>query len=175
MFFFGGFCCALMITSWIASVRASSAPQTEAIPDSARMHINGGRAVGNGGGGVKIGGVQPSFLPIDRTPIFTNFTLASEPQSLDGFDCRDCTFKDVELTYSGGAYHLENAKFSGTTRLVLTGAAANTLAFVQFMQDIASGLPGVPPPPNKPIERKATAKKPMTRMDATAPFIGGSK
>jgi hypothetical protein len=161
-----------MTTSWIGSVRASSSPQTETIPDSRRGHVNGGGAIGNGGEGVLIEGAQPSFLPIDRTPIFNNYTLANESQQLDGFDCRGCTFRDVELTYSGGAYHIENARFSGTTRLVLTGAAANTLAFLQFMQGIASGLPGVPPLPNKPVERRATAKKPMTGMDITAPFIG---
>jgi hypothetical protein len=114
-------------------------------------------------------------LPIEKTPIFNYSTIAEGSQQLDGFDCRHCVFKDVRLGYGGGAYHLEDATFSGTTSLVLTGAAANTVAFLQFMQGIAKGLPGVPAPSNRPIERKTIAKKTMTKMAVTAPFIGRSK
>jgi hypothetical protein len=59
-----------VITSCISRVKASSAPQTEVIPDSMRTHFNGGSAVGASGAGVVIEGGKPIFLPIDRTPIF---------------------------------------------------------------------------------------------------------
>jgi len=125
--------------------------------------ISGGRVFGLGTG-VLIGGAIPTFLSITIS--------GTSSQPLDGLDCRGCTFNDTVLKYSGGAYNLEGAKITGTTHLVLEGAAANTVAFLEFMHGIASGVPSASFPPNRPIERRAIAKKPMTKMDFTAPFIG---
>jgi hypothetical protein len=134
--------------------------------------ISGGRVFGLGTG-VLIGGAIPTFLSIEQVPTFKDITISgTSSQPLDGLDCRGCTFNDTVLKYSGGAYNLEGAKITGTTHLVLEGAAANTVAFLEFMHGIASGVPSASFPPNRPIERRAIAKKPMTKMDFTAPFIG---
>jgi len=119
-----------------------------------------------------IEGAIPSFRPLESTPIFEDFTFASVGQPLDGLDCRGCKFNNVTLRYSGGAYNLDNAQFSGTTRLVLEGAAANTLAFLKLLNGLSTGIPLASLPPNKPLERKARAKKPDAKIDFTAPFIG---
>ena len=164
--FFAGFVCAFLLID-LPSVSAQGG-------DNGRSVFIGGGARGFGpvGGLVKIAGVTPLFAPLEKTPIFKGFEFVNGRQSLDGLDCRGCTFTDVELRYGGGAYHLEGSKFSGTTRLVYEGAAANTLAFVQFMQGIAKGMPGVALPQNKPVIRRTTAKNPGITVDTTAPFIG---
>jgi hypothetical protein len=93
----------------------------------------------------------------------------SIPQMLDGLDCKECTFKDVTLTYAGGAYNFDHCNFSGTTRVVLSGAAANTMAILPLLQAITRGVPPKPPTPQKPTEQTATAKQLMT-VSFASPF-----
>ena len=166
-----GSCCGFLLNSRVPVVAAST-PNPQANAAAPQRSIFRGGGVSNSGTGVLIGGGIPAFIPLDRTPIFEDFNFSDVGQPLDGLDCRGCTFKDTRLTYSGGAYHLENANFSGTTTLVLTGAAANTVALLQFMNGLARGMPSMSLPPRKPIQRKAIAKKPLPKIDFTAPFIG---
>src|SRR6266849_10983167 len=46
---------------------------------------------------------------------------------------------DSAIKYNGGNVVLDNAKFSGKPRLVLNGAAANTVRFLAFWQAFTSG------------------------------------
>src|SRR5438477_11575410 len=74
-------------------------------------------------------GAEPS-VPSLLGNVFTGAQISGGTQPLDGFECDGCTFKDVTFTYAGGAARITNPKFSGATRLVLKGAAANTAVTV---------------------------------------------
>jgi hypothetical protein len=124
---------------------------------------------------VVIRGGIPVVPDIVKTPIFDQMEVsAGGVQALDSLDCRNCSFEDATLTYGGGAFNLVGLKTSGTTTVKLTGAAANTYAFLKFMEQIGKGVEGTGAnfPISRPIERKTVTKKPMTKMTVTAPFIG---
>lgn len=169
--FIMGACCGFLLNHRVPIVAASALNPQASAPRPQRSIFHGG-GVGNSGTGVLIQGAIPSFIPLDSTPIFEDFTFFNVGQPLDGLDCRGCKFSDVTLRYSGGPYNLDNAQFSGTTRLVLEGAAANTLAFLKLLNGLSTGIPPASLPPKKPIERKARAKKTLPKIDFTAPFIG---
>jgi hypothetical protein len=65
------------------------------------------------------------------------------------------------LEYSGGAYNLQNARFSGVTRVVLMGAAANTVAILPVLEAIVAGQKPKPANPNTPIIKTAAATTPQ--------------
>jgi uncharacterized protein YjbI with pentapeptide repeats len=167
-----GFACALLLTSGLGSVSASSQPMRNGLVPHNRMVVDGSRFSGNKQG-IAIDGAIPEFRPLETTPIFNNVTIsANESQDLDGLDCRGCTFNGAMMRYSGGAFNLENANFSGTTRLELSGAAANTVAFLKFMDGLAKGVAPKSFPQNKPVHKQAIAKNPLPKLDFTAPYIG---
>jgi|ERR1039457_1260083 hypothetical protein len=110
-------------------------------------------------------------------PPLSNLTLHSigivnEGQILDGLTCEDCDFINANLMYGGGSFRLKNIKVSGTTRLTLTGAAANTEALLNFFKGIELGTVVPASTPEVPIKKATVAKKPMTKLDFTPPFIG---
>lgn len=110
-------------------------------------------------GGIGIEGevpIVPSRLFVVKGSVF-----ADEPQQLDGLDCTDCTFDNVRLTYGGGEVRLRNAKFVGTTRVVLTGAARNAFAVMVLANAIARGNPKPKAVPRMET-RLALAKAPIT-------------
>jgi hypothetical protein len=166
-----GACSSFLLNIRAPIVAASALNPQASAPRPQRTIFHGGGA-GNSGTGVLIQGAIPSFIPLENTPIFEDFTFFNTGQPLDGLDCRGCKFNDVTLRYGGGAFNLDNTQFSGTTRLVLEGAAANTLAFLKLMNGLSTGIPPASLPPNKPVERRARAKKPVPKIDFTAPFIG---
>lgn len=143
----------------VTFAQAPSVPPPEK-PPSHRMIFKGGGAKGAGPGsaGVRVQGTIPTFLPLEQTPIFENFTFFDEAQDLDGIECTRCTFNNVTLRYSGGAYKLTDDIFTGTTRVELGGAAANTISFIALLQAIAAGQKAEPPNPNRPVLKAATAK-----------------
>jgi len=162
----------LLASRWIISVAAA---QNGEPPIAGRMVFAGGSATGTGHNtGVEIKGVIPAFPPIEKMPVFMQFLIASAKQPLDGLDCRGCTFDNVNLEYGGGAYNLEDPHFSGTTTLTLTGAAANTVGLLRLLEDIDHDIPGLPTEfqPNKPVHKEATARKPITHMTVTSPYLG---
>ncbi len=169
--FIVGACCGFLLNNRVPSVVASPLNRQASVPKPQRAIFHGG-GVANAGTGVLIQGAIPSFIPLENTPIFEGYRFSNVGQPLDGLDCHDCTFDNTVLRYGGGAFNLENVRFSGTTKLVLDGAAANTLAFLKFMNSLPTGVPLASPPPNKPIERKARAKNPLPKVDFTPPFIG---
>jgi hypothetical protein len=115
----------------------------------------------------------PQFAPLKNNPIFLNDALISPKEvPLDGLDCRKCTFEDAPFIYAGGPFNLEDSKFKGTFTVDFVGAAANTLALVDFMQHVSNGSREIPAAPNKAVQRRSTASKPMTQLTAKAPFIG---
>jgi len=72
---------------------------------------------------------------------------------LDGYSCVRCEFEGLTLRYGGGVYQLDHSKFGGKVSLQLSGAAANTVA---FLSNLGLGICKLPTPmerpnPNKPI------------------------
>lgn len=166
-----GMCCGLLLNNRTPIVVASSLGPQASTPGPHRMVFHGG-GVSNSGTAVAIQGAIPAFIPLDKTPIFEDFTISNSGQSLDGLDCRGCAFDNARLRYGGGAFNFENVKFSGTTRLVFEGAAANTIAFLRFLNGLSVGTPIESPAPNKPIRKRATTPKPLPEINFTPPFIG---
>lgn len=80
-------------------------------------------------------------------------------QQLDGLDCVNCVFKDVTFEYGGGSFHLTNSSFSGPIRVNFKGAAANTLAVLEFIGALNSGSHPQPLKARTPIPQIATSKQ----------------
>jgi hypothetical protein len=168
-----GFCSALII--WALPVVSAFTAERQLEDDPRRPVFDGGSigATQSVAAAVGIGGVIPQvrgfgpFVPIFKNEQFFNATA----QQLDGLDCRDCNFRNVQFTYGGGVYRLVNAKFSGVTSISLVGAAANTLAFLQLLQGMSQGNATRAPSKNKPIVRQSVTKTKL-KIDFSAPYIG---
>jgi len=174
---------------------ALSVPQSEH-PGSSRPTVNwpdwhgtvfmGGSAAG-AGNAVNLEGIGavPFFNTLNHMPTFKRFTISKSGQSLDGLNCEDCQFEGARLRYGGGVVNLKGSTFSGTTELELEGAAANTVALLEFLKAIPEGgLKYKLPTPNRPITKKFASTRPPApapekaptpqpqKMDFTAPYIG---
>jgi hypothetical protein len=112
------------------------------------------------------GGV-PEVPPVRNFVEDSHFEGGS--QMLDGLSCKGCTFKDTTLAYGGGAFTLVDCNFSGNTRVVLSGAAVNTLSILPLLQALAKGTPPTAPPPKKPIEKNAIAPQ-LVKVNFASPF-----
>jgi hypothetical protein len=167
-----GVVCGLMFDGRAHEVMGSTTDSQSPPSTEGRRVFKGVKISNFGSVGLSIDRSVPQFIPIEKTPVFEELEISGEEQALDGLDCRSCTFSDSTLEYGGGAFNFTNVKFSGKTRLVLTGAAANTVAFLQFMHGIDKGIPSASLPPNRPIEKTAITKKPLGKIDFTAPYIG---
>jgi hypothetical protein len=88
---------------------------------------------------------------------------------LDGLSCKDCTFQNVTLEYSGGAYSLINCRFSKPVRVVLKGAAANTIGLLAFIESLNAGEKPKPLKPNVPQYRVAENAQTIT-ADFISPY-----
>jgi hypothetical protein len=95
-------------------------------------------------------------------------------QQLDGLRCDGCRFDDAVLTYGGGNFELKNVTISGTARLQLTGAAANTVALIDALESIGLDSNAILPNliPQRPINKTVTIKKPTRKLDLRPPFTG---
>src|SRR5215472_14910878 len=93
-----------------------------------------------GGAGV------PTVPPI--TQHFTNFGLAVPGGAfgVDGSECVRCEFSGAVLRYGGGNFQFTDFKFSGPVRFELTGAAANTVIFMRFVEALAANQKPLPKP-----------------------------
>jgi hypothetical protein len=94
---------------------------------------------------------------------------------LDGRYSHRDVLKNITLIYGGGSYSMEGAQLSGTTRIELIGAAANTVHFLQqfrFLPEPPVVIPfSDPAPTNKPI----TIGQPMRTTihgDFVSPYDG---
>jgi hypothetical protein len=87
--------------------------------------------------------------------IFENGTTVD----VDGMNISNSIFRNgVVLRYGGGAFNFTNASMDGTEQIVLVGAAANTVAFLQQTSALAPAKPE-PIVPNRPINRTVERKK----------------
>jgi hypothetical protein len=76
-------------------------------------------------------------------PPMTKDSFTGGNQQLDGLNCGKCAFKNMTLTYGGGAYNIPAFTFDHV-RIQLVGASANTVRVLMLMQAMRS-LPANPP------------------------------
>jgi hypothetical protein len=168
-FTLGAVCSFLLFGSQTLTLAQSSAPQAPSpVPPATRCVIDGLTAKGVGGKVFEFG-TEPKVLGFG--PAVCRATIEDSTQSLDGLNCTDCVFTNATLEYSGGAYNFVRTSFIGTTRVVLKGPAANTVATLPLLEAIAAGSAEPPPNPNRPILKSATAKTPV-RIDWRSPYSG---
>jgi hypothetical protein len=98
-------------------------------------------------------------VPALRHIVFTKGAFTGGTQQLDGLECESCLFDNVTFTYGGGAVRLVNPSISGPIRVELTGAAANTVAVIQYLQAIDANRQPAPINPRTPILKSATARR----------------
>lgn len=117
-------------------------------------------------------GSEPTIPPL-RSNVFHGASLNGVKQPLDGFECEQCTFRNVTFTYAGGAVRLVNPKIDGPFTLELKGPAANALGVIQYLQAIGGQRKPAPAPivPNRPIIRTASASTTFTE-DFITPYSG---
>jgi hypothetical protein len=156
-------------TSTLAQARSSSLSSDGKPYNMVGMidEASKGEAVGFSPNGLP--NVPPIMMRVSRLKI-TN----GGSQTIDGLLCDNCEFHDATLKYSGGAFQFTNFKFTGTTKVEVSGAAANTFAFMRLMNAIAAGSPAPKVEPNKPLEQIAIAKVAFT-ASLRSPFIGPGK
>lgn len=88
---------------------------------------------------------------------------------LDGLECESCTFDNPVLEYGGGAFDLKDTTFKGQVTIQYTGAAANTIALIGYMNGISAPRPSAAvnpkvtpkPLPPKPLPPKPPRNKPF--------------
>lgn len=122
---------------------------------------------------------QRGTISTGRAPVVVPGIVASSHDAdvtgmnivLDGYSCVRCDFRDTTLMYGGGVYVLDHSKMEGTANVVLTGAAANTVA---FLSNLGLGLCKLPTPmerpnPNRPITQVARFEQPVM-IDLRSPY-----
>ena len=80
---------------------------------------------------------------------------------VDGSECVRCVFDGPVLRYSGGNFQFTDYSFSGPVRVEFTGAARNTLLFLQFVQSLAAGHAPKQEVPNTSVLKTVTLKEPI--------------
>ncbi len=105
-------------------------------------------------------GLAPSVPPLGIA--VTDVGLKGVAQQLDGLNCEKCTFTDVVFEYAGGNFRCVDCTFTGSTRLILKGAAANTAVMLRLFQSLNTppapkGTIPVPQPRVIPIDNSVQA------------------
>jgi hypothetical protein len=115
-----------------------------------------------------IGGANAPVVPPIRQH-FTDFgavEIHGFAFDVDGVECVRCVFTNGPvLRYGGGNFQFTDFKFSGPVRFELTGAAANTIIFMRFIEALAANQKALPKPElskNAPIVRAIEVKEEIT-------------
>jgi hypothetical protein len=111
---------------------------------------------------------QPSVPGLG--PPMKNMGFVSGMQPIDGLDCSGCFFENTTLLYSGGAFKLTDAKVNGNVRIEFSGAAANTLALLQFLTSLSKGQKPSAPLIPKPDIRDMKFTSAITNVNWNTPF-----
>jgi len=118
--------------------------------------------------GIVAEGAEPIVPPL-RGIVVSASSFGNLTQPLDGLDLENCEFRNVTLEYSGGAFRLRNASFSGPIRVQLKGAAANTLVLLRFLDAMAASRAPINPEKGKPLDKTTTAKY-TQKVDLVSPY-----
>ena len=97
------------------------------------------------------------------TQHYANFGVSATnlAYDVDGSECVRCVFDSPVLRYSGGNFQFTDDSFSGPVRIEFTGAARNTLLFLQFVQGLAAGHAPKQEMPNTSVLKTVTVQEPM--------------
>jgi hypothetical protein len=106
----------------------------------------------------------PDAVPVVPNAIahFSDVEIEVDDQQIDGLDCLRCTLKTPVLTYGGGPFRFSDSRISGPVRIILKGAAANTVVFLSLVQGTNLVKPPQPSKPNAPILKVANTTEPIT-------------
>jgi hypothetical protein len=110
------------------------------------------------------GGGTPIVPPISQH--FKNFGIVGMPGvafGVDGVECVHCVLNGPVLRYGGGNFQFSEFQISGPVRVEFTGAARNTLIFLQLIQGLAAGqAPKQSLPSKDPILKTALVTETLT-------------
>ena|SRR5437016_8405177 len=109
------------------------------------------------GGGAGI----PTVPPIAQHYTDFGVSATNSAYDVDGSECVRCVFDAPVLRHSGGNFQFTDYSFSGPVRVEFTGAARNTLLFLQFVQGLAAGQAPKQEMPNTSILKTAKVKEPV--------------
>lgn len=168
-----GVCSVLALN--LSGIQTSPVPQMPKRPDLPKVpETFPPNPMGKEAEAIGIGDFSPVIPGLaDLAPKGEHLTAAR--QRLDGLRCIGCTFNGVTFEYAGGATNLVNAKFTGPVRIELSGAAANTVAVVAFLQMAARGKKPTMPNPNVPMVKTANVQIDIGTADLVTPFNGATK
>jgi hypothetical protein len=97
----------------------------------------------------------------------------SQYVELDGRNSYGESFEDATtIVYGGGPYHMQRAKFNGTVKIELIGAAANTAHFLETFGFVKNGETHEGPSPeemNTPIKKTTHT---TIKGDFVSPYDG---
>lgn len=114
----------------------------------------------------------PSAVPV-VPPVTTVETSGNTIEGmvfdLDGVNSTGDVFENATIEYGGGSFRLIQPKFSGPIRLRLKGAAANTLALLQYIQAVEAGQRPKRTVPRQPLQQVAQITNAMT-ADLISPY-----
>jgi len=121
---------------------------------------------------VAVSGAVPVVPPLRHIVVGGHGTVANTEYPVDGLETSGLKFVNVTFKYGGGAYKLENVTVTPPVNIRLSGAAANTFAFLTSFGLV--GCPNAQPPrpqinPNEPILRKASLNE-TVKTDLISPY-----
>lgn len=121
---------------------------------------------------LRVEGAVPIVPPLRHIGVGGHGTVANTEYAVDGLETSGLKFVNVTFMYGGGAYKLANVTVTPPVNIQLTGAAANTFAFLTSFGLI--GCPSAQPKrpqidPNKPILRTIDLSEPIMR-DLISPY-----
>jgi hypothetical protein len=87
-------------------------------------------------------GSIPILPPLSGTKL-NRLGLGGGRWTLDGIDCDSCTFRDLNLEYSGGLVRCENCSFDGDVTLSLKGAALDGWFVTQWFIALEKNNPSL--------------------------------
>lgn len=101
--------------------------------------------------GISIGnGLVPVVPPLSGESSNSTFGNGTSI-GLDGFNCEHCTFENMTFIYGGGAFNIPQFTFVGQTRVIVKGAAQNTVQLLALLGMLGQkSTPPGPPPAFRP-------------------------
>jgi hypothetical protein len=140
-----------------------------------RGRVNGATLVGGEQAVALPSTVIPRLINLNWMPIIEGSYLSSRSQVLDGLDCRGCVLENSHFIYSGGPFNFSNTTIRGSVSIEYRGAAANTIAMIDFVKGLGLGQSTETQPAGQPIQRKTDIKpQPKKKFDFSPPFVSGN-
>ena len=156
----GSFAAGACVMALLSAVHMSMIVQSSSALAEEPVHVWGNIYTDMPNAAVAVPGAVP-VVPGLGAPMQDSQFVRVGRQPLDGLNCARCVFDGTTLTYGGGAYNIPAFTFSNI-RVQFTGAAANTLRFLQLMESLRH-VPAQPAPqPKQSIEVKIPTNKPIT-------------